>query len=56
MNKKNPIKYIEEIIEYIDDIQGFIKGMTYSEFEDSKQSQYCGICAINNRRSGKEDS
>jgi hypothetical protein len=26
MNKKNPIKYIEEIIEYIDDIQGFIKG------------------------------
>jgi uncharacterized protein with HEPN domain len=46
MNKKNPIKYIEEIIEYIDDIQGFIKGMTYSEFEDSKQSQYSVLYAL----------
>lgn len=46
MKNRNPLKYIEEILEYIDDIQKFIDDMTYDEFENNKQTQYSILYAL----------
>ncbi|TYC06768.1 MAG: DUF86 domain-containing protein [Kosmotoga sp.] len=46
MKNRNPLKYIEEILEYIDDIQKFIRGMKYGDFENNKQTQYSVLYAL----------
>ena len=46
MKRRDHLDYLQDILESIDDIQSFIKGMSYEDFADDKKTVNAVIRSI----------